>query len=55
MKGVQWVSVEGFVVSCVKSCFINCTGPIFIWSSGNEMSKELSLESVRELSNDCNI
>ena len=32
--------------------FINCTGSISVGSSGNEMSKELSLESDRELSND---
>ena len=44
---------EGFIVSCAKSWFINCTGSISIGSSGNEMSKELSLESVRELPNDC--
>ena len=44
---------EGFIVSCVKSWFINCTGSISFGSSGNEMSKELSLESVRELPNDC--
>ena len=53
VKGVGWISVEGFVVSCVNSWFINCTGSISIGSSGNEMSKELSLESVREVSNDC--
>ena len=53
VKGVGWISVEGFVLSCVKSWFINCTGSISIGSSGNEMSKELSLESVREVSNDC--
>ena len=52
VKEVGWISVGGFVVSCVKSWFINCTGSISIESSGNEMSKELSLESVRELSND---
>ena len=40
-------------MSCVKSWFINCTGPISIESSGNEVSKELSLESVQEVSNDC--
>ena len=53
LKGVGWISVEGFVVSCVSSWFINCTGSISIGSSGNEVSKELSLESVREASNDC--
>ena len=40
-------------MSCVKSWFINRTGSISIGSSGNEMSKELSLESVREESNNC--
>ena len=40
-------------MSCVKSWFINCTGSIYIASSANEMSKELSLECVRELSNGC--
>ena len=53
VKGVGWISVEGFLVSCVKSCFISCTGFISIGSSVSEMSKGLSLESVRELSNDC--
>ena len=53
VKGVGWISVEGFVVSCVKSWFINCTGSISVGSSGNEMSKELSLESVQEVFNDC--
>ena len=53
VKGVGWISVEGFVVSCVKSWFINCTGSISVGSSGNEMSKELSLKSVREVFNDC--
>ena len=53
VKGVGWISVEGVVVSCVNSWFINCTGSISIGSSGNELSKELSLESVREVSNDC--
>ena len=53
VKGVGWISVEGFIVSCVKSWFINCTGSISIGSSGNEMSKELSLEFAREVSNDC--
>ena len=52
VKEIGWISVEGFVVSCVKSWFINCTGSISIGSSGNEMSKELSLESVRQQSND---
>ena len=41
-------------MSCVKSWFINRTGFIYIGSSGNDMTKELSLESVRELSNDFN-
>ena len=40
-------------MSYVKSWFIKCTGFISIESSGNEMFKELSLESVQELSNDC--
>ena len=40
-------------MSCVKSWFINCTGSISVASSGNEMSEDLSLESVREVSNDC--
>ena len=40
-------------MSCVKNWFISWTGFISIGSSGNEMSKGLSLESVRELSNDC--
>ena len=53
MKEVGKISVEGFVVSYVKSLFINCTGSISIGSSGNEVSKELLCESVRELSNDC--
>ena len=52
VEGVGWISVEGFVVSCVKNWFINCTGSISIGSSGNDMCKELSLESVRELFND---
>ena len=52
VKEVGWISVGGFVVSCVKSWFINCTGSISIGSSGNEMSKKLSLESVRQQSND---
>ena len=33
--------------------FINCTGSISVGSSGNEMSKELSLESVGEVPKDC--
>ena len=41
------------MVSCVNSWFINCTGSVSIGSSDNKMSKELSLESVREVSNDC--
>ena len=53
VKGVGWTLVDDFVESCVKSWFINCTGSISIRSSGNEVSKELSLESVRELSNNC--
>ena len=53
VKGVGWISVEGFVVSCVSSWFINCTGSISIGSSGGEMSKELSLEFVREVFSDC--
>ena len=53
VKEVGKISVEGFVVSYVKSLFINCTGSITIGSSGNEVSKELLCESVRELSNDC--
>ena len=44
---------RGIRVSCVNSSFINCTGSVSIRSSGNKMSKELSLESVREVSNDC--
>ena len=40
---VGWISVECFVVSCVKSWFINCTGSISIGSSGNEMSKNYLL------------
>ena len=40
-------------MSCVKSWFINSTGSISIGSSGNEMSKELSFEPVREVSNNC--
>ena len=36
VKGVGWISVEGFVVSCVKSWFITCTGSISIGSSGSE-------------------
>ena len=52
INGVGWISVEGFVVSCVNSWFINCTGSIS-GSSGNEVSEELSFESVREVSNDC--
>ena len=53
VKGVGWILVEGFVVRCVNSWFINCTSSISIGSSGNEVSKELSLESVREVSNHC--
>ena len=53
VKEVGKISVEGFVVSYVKSLLINCTGSISIGSSGNEVSKELWCESVRELSNDC--
>ena len=53
VKRLGRISVEGFVVSCVKSWFINCTGFISVGSSGNKMSKELSLESVWEVSNDC--
>ena len=34
INGVGWISVEGFVESCVKSWFINCTGSISIGSSG---------------------
>ena len=34
VNGLGWISVEGFVVSCVKSWFINCTGSISIGSSG---------------------
>ena len=52
VKGVRWISVEGFVASCVKSWFINCTGSISLGSSG-KVSKELLLESVREQSIDC--
>ena len=53
VKGVGWILVEGFIVRCVNSWFINCTGSISVGSSGNEVSKELSLESVREVSNHC--
>ena len=44
VKGVGWILVEGFVVSCVKSWFINCTGFISVGRSGNEVSTELSCE-----------
>ena len=40
-------------MSCINSWFINCTGSISRGISGDEMSKELSSESVQELSNDC--
>ena len=53
VKGVGWISVEGFVVSCINSWFINCIGSISIGSSGNDMSQKLWLESVWEVSNDC--
>ena len=49
---VAWISVEDFVVSCA-SWFINWTGSISIGSSGNEVSEEVSLESVQEVSNNC--
>ena len=53
VKGIGWILVTGFVVSCVNNWFINCTGFISIGSSGNEVSEKLSPESVREVSNDC--
>ena len=52
-KGVGWIMVDGFILSWVKSWFINCTVSISIRSLGSEVSKDLSLESVRELSNNC--
>ena len=53
VKWIGWISAEGFVVSCVSSWFINCTGSTSIGNSSNKMSKELSLEFVWEVSNDC--
>ena len=50
---VGWISVEGFVVSCVSSWFINWTVSISIGNLGNEVFEEVSLESVREASNNC--
>ena len=52
-KGVGWIMVDGFILSWVKSWFINCAGSIFIRSLGSEVSKDLSPESIRELSNNC--
>ena len=40
-------------MSCVSNQFISWAGSISIGTSGNEVSKELSSESDRELSKDC--
>ena len=50
VKKVGWISVEGFVVSCVKSWFINYTGSISIGSSGNEMPRNYHLNLFEKYS-----
>ena len=52
-KATGWISVKAFVVSCVNIWFIIWTGSISFGSSGSKVSKELSSESVGELSKDC--